>query len=161
MSGVAEARVTQAGTLSDRASGSWHLRCHRSTVTPHGLGTVLEPASPGAAVCHLSVESNWYLPSWALLFCCARITAFLGTSKSRWRHRVGGWQDCAVGARGSGDTSASWRLLLSEPLPVAPWVAWQSYRATDVGTGLWLVKVGSGQRPAINVCPGRGFKCMV
>ena len=61
--GVAEASMAQAGTLLDRVSGCWYLRCHHSTIAPHGLATVLEPASPAAATCHLSVQSHWCLPS--------------------------------------------------------------------------------------------------
>lgn len=68
VSGVAEARVSQAGTLLDRASGCWHLRCHGSIITPRGLSSVLEAASPCAAICHLSVQSCWCLPSWGSPF---------------------------------------------------------------------------------------------
>lgn len=86
--------------LLDTAPGSGHLRCHCSALAPRAFGTVPEPSAPGATKYHLSVQSPWCLPSWGLLFCCSC------TGKSRWCHRGGGWQGCAVGTWGIGDARA-------------------------------------------------------
>lgn len=100
-------------------------------------GPVLEPAFPGAAACHLSVQSHWCLPSWGLLLHGAHVITFLGTGKSRWCHRGGGWQGSAVGTCGTRDIRAS-RLLIFEALPVPHgWLV----RAEEPCV-MWLVSIG-------------------
>lgn len=69
----------------------WMLVLRHMTTPLHYMscGPVLEPAFPGAATCHLSVQSHWCLPSWGLLLHGAHVITFLGTGKSRWYHRGG------------------------------------------------------------------------